>query len=76
MLGPAMVSRIPKRLTSAPYFWVIRPARANSAAGYELATGDPVMAIGGFNGTDPATELHSDDGRRNHVYDLATPIAA
>jgi hypothetical protein len=31
--------------------------RANGAAGYELATGDPVMAIGGFNGTDPAPTL-------------------
>ena len=30
---------------------------ANSAAGYQLATGDPVMAIGGFNGTDPAPTL-------------------
>jgi len=25
---------------------------ANHAAGYQLATDDPVMAIGGFNGTD------------------------
>ena len=30
---------------------------ANSASGYQLATGDPVMAIGGFNGTDPAPSL-------------------
>ena len=30
---------------------------ANSAAGYQLATGEPVMAIGGFNGTDPAPTL-------------------
>jgi 4-amino-4-deoxy-L-arabinose transferase-like glycosyltransferase len=30
---------------------------ANNAAGYQLATGDPVMAIGGFNGTDPAPSL-------------------
>ncbi len=30
---------------------------SNSAAGYQLATGDPVMAIGGFNGTDPAPTL-------------------
>jgi len=30
---------------------------ANSAAGYELATGEPVMAIGGFNGSDPAPTL-------------------
>ena len=30
---------------------------SNSAAGYQLATDDPVMAIGGFNGTDPAPTL-------------------
>jgi 4-amino-4-deoxy-L-arabinose transferase-like glycosyltransferase len=30
---------------------------ANQAAGYQLATGVPVMAIGGFNGTDPAPTL-------------------
>jgi hypothetical protein len=30
---------------------------ANQAAGYQLATGDPVMAIGGFNGTDPTPSL-------------------
>ena len=30
---------------------------SNAAAGYQLATDDPVMAIGGFNGTDPAPTL-------------------
>ncbi len=30
---------------------------ANSAAGYQLATDDPVMAIGGFNGSDPSPTL-------------------
>ena len=30
---------------------------SNSAASVELATGDPVMAIGGFNGTDPDPTL-------------------
>ena len=30
---------------------------SNTAAGYQLATGDPVMAIGGFNGSDPAPTL-------------------
>src|SRR5205823_12332149 len=39
------------------YTWVAATTRANSAAGYELATGDPVMAIGGFNGADPAPTL-------------------
>jgi 4-amino-4-deoxy-L-arabinose transferase-like glycosyltransferase len=35
------------------YDWVAVTVGANDAAGYQLATGDPVMAIGGFNGTDP-----------------------
>jgi len=39
------------------YDWVAATINANSAAGYQLATGDPVMAIGGFNGTDPAPSL-------------------
>jgi 4-amino-4-deoxy-L-arabinose transferase-like glycosyltransferase len=39
------------------YKWVVATINANSAAGYQLATGDPVMAIGGFNGSDPALTL-------------------
>ncbi len=39
------------------YDWVAAAVGANSAAGYQLATGEPVMAIGGFNGTDPAPTL-------------------
>jgi 4-amino-4-deoxy-L-arabinose transferase-like glycosyltransferase len=39
------------------YKWVAAITRSNSAAGYQLASGDPVMAIGGFNGTDPAPTL-------------------
>ena len=30
---------------------------SQNASGYQLATGDPVMAIGGFNGTDAAPSL-------------------
>jgi 4-amino-4-deoxy-L-arabinose transferase-like glycosyltransferase len=37
--------------------WVAATVGSNNAAGYQLATGDPVMAIGGFNGTDPAPTL-------------------
>jgi 4-amino-4-deoxy-L-arabinose transferase-like glycosyltransferase len=36
---------------------VAATVNSNSAAGYQLATDDPVMAIGGFNGTDPAPTL-------------------
>jgi 4-amino-4-deoxy-L-arabinose transferase-like glycosyltransferase len=45
---------------------------SNSASGYQLATGDPVMAIGGFNGTDPAPTLsqfeHDVTEGRIHYY--------
>jgi hypothetical protein len=39
------------------YTWVAAAVKANNAAGMQLATGDPVMAIGGFNGTDPSPTL-------------------
>jgi 4-amino-4-deoxy-L-arabinose transferase-like glycosyltransferase len=35
------------------YTWVAATVGANQASGYQLSTGKPVMAIGGFNGTDP-----------------------
>ena len=35
------------------YTWVAATIGANQAAGYQLASEEPVMAIGGFNGTDP-----------------------
>jgi hypothetical protein len=39
------------------YSWVAATVSANQAAGYQLATGEAVMAIGGFNGTDPSPTL-------------------
>jgi 4-amino-4-deoxy-L-arabinose transferase-like glycosyltransferase len=39
------------------YTWAAAAVGANSAAGYQLASGEPVMSIGGFNGTDPAPSL-------------------
>jgi 4-amino-4-deoxy-L-arabinose transferase-like glycosyltransferase len=39
------------------FTWVAATVGANEAAGYQLATDDPVMAIGGFNGTDPSPTL-------------------
>jgi 4-amino-4-deoxy-L-arabinose transferase-like glycosyltransferase len=39
------------------YAWAAATVSANSAAGYQLASGEPVMAIGGFNGTDPSPTL-------------------
>ncbi|MDQ1539360.1 MAG: hypothetical protein QOH29_86 [Actinomycetota bacterium] len=42
---------------AASYTWVAAAIGSNSASGYQLATGDPVMAIGGFNGSDPSPTL-------------------
>lgn len=39
------------------YDWVAATVGANSAAGYQLATAEPVMPIGGFNGSDPSPTL-------------------
>lgn len=39
------------------FTWVAATVGSNSAATYQLATGDPVMAIGGYNGTDPVPTL-------------------
>lgn len=39
------------------YTWVAAAIGANTAAGYQLATEDPVMPVGGFNGTDPSPTL-------------------
>ena len=42
---------------ASSYTWAAAAVGANSAAGYQLASGEPVMAIGGFNGSDPAPSL-------------------
>jgi hypothetical protein len=39
------------------YTWVAATVGSESAAGYQLATDDPVMSIGGFNGSDPTPTL-------------------
>jgi hypothetical protein len=45
------------RSDASSYTWVAAAIGSNSAAGVQLATGLPVMAIGGFNGTDPTPTL-------------------
>ena len=42
---------------AASYTWAAAVVGSNNAAGYQLGTGLPVMAVGGFNGTDPAPTL-------------------
>jgi len=45
------------KANAAHYTWAAATVNSNSAAGYQLASDEPVMAIGGFNGTDPAPTL-------------------
>jgi len=42
---------------AAKYTWVAATVGADQAAGYQLATDKPVMALGGFNGSDPYPTL-------------------
>ena len=42
---------------SDQYTWVAAAIGSNDASGFQLATEKPVMAIGGFNGSDPSPTL-------------------
>ncbi|MEU0950376.1 glycosyltransferase family 39 protein [Streptomyces canus] len=60
LLNGASVTSAAKKLLetdSSKYTWVAAAIGAQNAASYQLSTGDPVMAIGGFNGTDPSPTL-------------------
>ena len=43
--------------TAGGYTWAAATVGSESAAPLQLATGQPIMSIGGFNGTDPAPTL-------------------
>jgi 4-amino-4-deoxy-L-arabinose transferase-like glycosyltransferase len=45
------------KANASSYTWVAAAIGSNDASGYQLASGDPVMAIGGFNGSDPDPTL-------------------
>ena len=45
------------RQDAAKYTWTAATVLSNAAAGYQLASGAPVLAVGGFNGTDPYPTL-------------------
>ncbi|MFJ7075140.1 ArnT family glycosyltransferase [Streptomyces sp. NPDC098781] len=60
LLNGASVSDEAKALlekNAGDYTWTAAAIGAQNAASYQLSTGDPVMAIGGFNGTDPSPTL-------------------
>lgn len=42
---------------AANYTWVAAAIGSQNASGYQLATQEPVMPIGGFNGSDPSPTL-------------------
>ncbi|WP_328888169.1 ArnT family glycosyltransferase [Streptomyces sp. NBC_00316] len=57
--GSSVSSRARKLLEqdAGAYTWAAAAIGSQNAASYQLATGDPVMAIGGFNGSDPSPTL-------------------
>ncbi|MGY1699291.1 ArnT family glycosyltransferase [Geodermatophilus sp. SYSU D00766] len=60
LLGAADVSEETVTALTADadgYTWIAAAVGSNTAAGYQLATGLPVMAVGGFNGSDPSPTL-------------------
>ncbi|MGX6602948.1 glycosyltransferase family 39 protein [Micromonosporaceae bacterium Da 78-11] len=60
LLDAVTVSAEMKALLEAnadQYTWAAAAVGSQSASGYQLATGKPVMAVGGFNGTDPSPTL-------------------
>jgi len=60
LLNGAQVSSELEQLLLADadrYTWVAASVGSQNAASYQLATGRPVMAIGGFNGSDPSPTL-------------------
>jgi 4-amino-4-deoxy-L-arabinose transferase-like glycosyltransferase len=45
------------KANASSYTWVAATVGAENASGYQLSTDEPIMAIGGFNGTDAAPSL-------------------
>ncbi|MFE2875600.1 ArnT family glycosyltransferase [Streptomyces roseus] len=45
------------RKDAGKYTWAAAAVGAQNAASYQLASGEPVMPIGGFNGSDPSPTL-------------------
>ncbi|MER5894804.1 glycosyltransferase family 39 protein [Streptomyces sp. NPDC001876] len=60
LLGGSSVGAEARKLLekdAEDYTWAAAAIGSQNAASYQLATGDPVMAIGGFNGSDPSPTL-------------------
>ncbi|MFJ9343467.1 glycosyltransferase family 39 protein [Streptomyces sp. NPDC101733] len=60
LLGGTRVSAAAEaalRTDASRYTWAAAAIGSQNAASYQLASGEPVMAIGGFNGSDPSPTL-------------------
>lgn len=55
--APTAGTQLTALLRDADTTWAAATIGSNNAAGYQLAADVPVMAVGGFNGTDPAPTL-------------------
>ncbi|MET1075793.1 MAG: glycosyl transferase, partial [Umezawaea sp.] len=55
--APTPGAELVSLLQSGSQTWAAAAVGSNNAAGYQLGSGVPVMAVGGFNGTDPAPTL-------------------
>jgi hypothetical protein len=64
------------RADASRYPWVAAAAGSNTAAGYQLATGDPVMPVGGFNGTDPSPTFSSSNSTSLSERSITLSVAA
>ena len=53
--NPELVAAL--KANASAYRWVAATTGSNNAAGLQLSSGKPVMAIGGFNGSDPSPTL-------------------
>ncbi|KDE99260.1 hypothetical protein Y900_009955 [Mycolicibacterium aromaticivorans JS19b1 = JCM 16368] len=60
------------------YTWVAATIGSMCAAGYQLASGHPVMPVGGFNGTDPSPApdefLRMALSKRIHYFLVTNPV--
>lgn len=80
LLNGATVDAAAKKLLAADaddFTWAAAAIGSQNAASYQLATGDPVMAIGGFNGSDPSPTLsqfkkYVEDGRIHYFISSGT----
>jgi 4-amino-4-deoxy-L-arabinose transferase-like glycosyltransferase len=55
--APTVGDTLAALLRDSDHRWAAATVGSNNAAGYQLASAKPVLALGGFNGTDPSPTL-------------------